>query len=274
MNDRHSSWTVRALTMLFGFVLLDITCARGESVPARGAVDSRVRTAIYDSNQVYRLRGYVGYQIDLQFESGETFVGLGAGDIDGLSFAAQDNHLFLKPKAAKVGTNLTVLTTRRSYQFDYTASSLQPRAGDWDVIYSVRFTYSPPAGPGSADGLNRLLEQSAAGSRRNVDYWYCGSAAVKPIAAWDDGVHTRLRFAAKAEQPAIFVENDDGTESLLNFSMETGDVVVHRVVRQMIVRRGRLVGRIINKGFSGSGDRLQSGTVSPRVERATVGVQP
>ena len=40
--------------------------------------------APYDSEQVYRLRGFVGYQIDLEFEAGETFVGLGAGDIEGL----------------------------------------------------------------------------------------------------------------------------------------------------------------------------------------------
>ena len=39
-----------------------------------------------------------------------------------MSFVAADNHLFLKPKAAKVGTNLTILTTRRTYQMDYSAN--------------------------------------------------------------------------------------------------------------------------------------------------------
>src|SRR5258708_40361600 len=36
------------------------TTARGEIVPPRGAVDSRIRTAAYDGDQVYRLRGFVG----------------------------------------------------------------------------------------------------------------------------------------------------------------------------------------------------------------------
>ena len=85
-----------------------------------------MRTAAYDGDQVYRLRGFVGYQIDLEFEAGETFVGLGAGDIEGLSYFGQDNHLFLKPKAAKVATNLTVLTNRRRYQIDYTAVPQRP----------------------------------------------------------------------------------------------------------------------------------------------------
>jgi len=35
------------------------------------------------------------------------------------------------------------------------------------------------------------------------------------------------------------------------------------------VRRGLLVGCIVNKGFDGGGLRLESGTVSPEVQRQT-----
>ena len=75
--------------------------ALAETVPSRGVVDSRIRSSIYNGDEVYRLRGFVGYQIDIEFEPGEIFSGLGAGDMEGLSFVGQDNHLFLKPKAAK-----------------------------------------------------------------------------------------------------------------------------------------------------------------------------
>jgi type IV secretion system protein VirB9 len=255
-------------------LLLDAMSARAEMIPARGAVDSRIRVAVYSSQEVYRLHGYVGYQIDLQFEPGETFVGLGAGDVEGLSFVSQDNHLFIKPKAARVSTNLTVLTTRRPYQFDYTVSAQSPDPGTADVIYSLRFSYTPAAKSGADGLLDKLLDGPDDHRPRNIDYWYCGSRAVKPVAASDDGVHTRLRFGGKSEQPAIFVLNDDGSESLLNFSMDDGDVVLHRVVRQLIVRRGKLTGRIVNKDFTGFGDRLQSGTVTPNVERTTESTHP
>ncbi len=79
---------------------------------------------------------------------------------------------------------------------------------------------------------------------------------LKPAGASDDGVHTRLRFAANADLPAIFVRNEDGSESLLNFSMDAGDVIVHRVAKRFILRRGRLIGCVINKGFAGGGTRL------------------
>ncbi len=240
----------------------------------RGVADARIRTAAYDANQVYRIQGYVGYEIDIQFEQGESFVGIGAGDIDALSFVSQDNHLFIKPKAAHINTNLTVLTTRRPYQFAYTASSLRADGSEPEVIFAVHFSYPLNNEDVVADGINRMFQQSGAERARNVDYWYCGSATIQPTAASDDGIHTRLRFAAKAEQPAIFVQNEDGSESLLNFSMDAGDVVIHRVVRQLVLRRGRLTGMITNKGFIGSGERLESGTVSSKVERVGEGPRP
>ena len=257
--------------------ILTLFCASvalAETVPLRGIADSRIRTAVYDGNEVYRIHGFVGYEIDIQFEPGEYFVGIGTGDIEGVSFVSQDNHLFIKPKARRVSTNLTVVTTRRPYQFAYTASAPNPRDADGDMIFAVRFSYPASHGDVVADGIDRMLQQSAAARTLNFDYGYCGSPSVKPVAASDDGIHTRLRFAAKAEQPGIFVLNDDGSESLLNFTMDGDEVVIHRVVRQLIVRRGRLVGRIVNKGFTGSGERLESGTVSPTVERLGEGRRP
>src|ERR1700733_5083805 len=123
--------------------LLHANIPLAETVPVRGIVDSRIRVAAYNADEVYKLRGFVGYQIDLEFEPGETFTGLGAGDLEGLSFVGQDNHLFLKPKAARVATNLTVLTSRRHYQFDYVAFSQRPAVDELGVIYSLRFTYPP-----------------------------------------------------------------------------------------------------------------------------------
>ena len=58
------------------------------------AVDGRIRTVVYGADEVYRLRGYVGYQIDLEFQEGERFVGLGAGDVESITVGAEGNHLF------------------------------------------------------------------------------------------------------------------------------------------------------------------------------------
>jgi type IV secretion system protein VirB9 len=250
--------------------------AGGAQEPGSGALphqDGRLRALTYNAGQVYRLHGYVGYQVDLEFEAGESFVGLGAGDVEGISFASQANHLFLKPRAPRVRTNLTVLTTRRSYHFEYeVASAAGPDPHDPDLVYGLRFLYAPVAP--SEDVAAHALEAPAGDAPANRDYWFCGSPTLQPLAAFDDGVHTHLRFNPRNEMPAIFVQNEDGSESLLNFNVQSGEVVIHRVANRFVLRRGKLQGCVVNRSFTGSGHELQSGTVATDVERATRGPVP
>lgn len=234
------------------------------------AADARIRTAAYDPDGIYVLHGVVGYQIDLEFEAGETFTGLGAGDIEALAFVGRDNHLFIKPKADRVATDLTVLTSRRRYLIDY---SVAPHAGE-PLTYALRFTYPATPATQQAAQIDSDLKAAATARPRNVDYWYCGAPTLRPVAASDDGVHTRLSFAANAELPAVFVHNDDGSESLLNFSMDAGDLVIHRVARRYVLRRGASRGCIVNQGYHGGGSRLDSGTVAAGVQRRVEIVRP
>ena len=265
---KRGSYSGALSAMLAAVLLGSPAAALSEVTPRPGVRDSRVRTAYYDPEQIYRLQAHVGYQIELEFEAGESVIGQGGGDLEGIVLAAADNHVFLKPKAADVSTNLTIATNRRRYRFDYVVNPGPPDPDESAVMYLVRFTYPPTlnAGPSAAERIEQALA-SAHERPRNVDYWYCGHPSVKPTAASDDGVHTRLTFDATHELPALFVRNDDGSESLLNFSIEDGDVIVHRVARRFIVRRGRLTGCVVNQAFTGSGARLESGTVAPSVRR-------
>jgi type IV secretion system protein VirB9 len=270
-----AAWSSLATGLLAaGLLSLTARPSTANAVAPAAFTDARIRTVAYAADEVYRLEGYVGYQIDLEFEAGESFVGLGAGDLEGLTFTAQDNHLFLKPRSGGVDTNLTVLTNRRAYHFDYFSSERRSDAVAGDVIYVLRFAYPQRRSEHVAEALEQSLARAAETRGHNLNYSYRGSSELKPVAAWDDGVQMRLRFASQQELPAIFVSNDDGGESLLNFSIDSGEVVVQRVARQFIVRRGRLRGCIFNQGFTGRGERLESGTIAPSVERVTKGVRP
>lgn len=265
-------WPGIVLLMLLSLVAVAPACVIASVVPQPLGSDPRIRTAGYDTGQVYSLHGVVGYQIDLEFEADERFSGLAAGDIEGVSFVAEGNHLFIKPKAASVQTNLTVITSRRQYQFDYVTDPSGSVAAQRDVMYVVRFTYPPQQGANAqAVGLEQQFAAGVAARSRNLDYWSCGADGLRPRAAWDDGVQTHLDFGPRAEMPAIFVRNDDGSESLLNFSVEGEEVVIHRVAHRLVLRRGALTACILNRGYDGSGERLPSGTVAPQVERVRKG---
>ncbi|MBB6095018.1 type IV secretion system protein VirB9 [Povalibacter uvarum] len=274
MSMRRSLACCALALLLFG----GANVTRAESVPAPGLIDPRIRTTTYRDEEVYHLQGFVGYGLELVFQEGEQFVGHAGGDLDAIMFGAHENHVVLKPRAANVGTNFVVYTNRRAYRFDYTVADRRPDPLNDEVIYAVRFTYPPspaiPAGPTPAEQVESNLAAAREIRPRNIDYWFCGHPAVKPVAAFDDGVHTRLTFDSKTELPAIFVRGEDESESLLNFSVDDGDIVIHRVAREFIIRRGRLTGCVVNKGFVGTGERLESGTVAPSVWRERKGARP
>jgi type IV secretion system protein VirB9 len=247
--------------------LLRVGVVAAAVVPVPGAVDARVRELEYREEQVVSLVGYVGYHIHLELAPGETFVALGAGDSAAVDVAAEGPHVMLKPKATRVATNLTLVSSRRVYHFEYRSIDAPPPLES--AIFALRFRYgpapatvSPAATPVPATA--RVVEPPRP---VNHDYWYCGSPWLRPVLVSDDGVQTRLTFSTRGEWPAIFVRNEDGSESLLNFHAEGTTAVVHRVAPAFVLRRGRLVGCVENRGFAGSGVFLSSGVAERGVAR-------
>jgi type IV secretion system protein VirB9 len=268
----------------FGATVLLVACGTAVAavVPPAGAVDPRVREIEFREGQVVSITGYVGYHIDLELEPGEQFVALGAGDSAGVDVAAQGSHVLVKPKAARVATNLTLISSRRVYHFEYRSYEAQPP--EMSAIFALRFRYpvapsgvtpaatsqpfsssAPP--PAATVAEWEAVTPPAPARAVNAEYWYCGSPWLKPNAASDDGVQTRLTFSSRGEWPAIFVANPDGSESLANFHAEGTTAVVHRVAGKFVLRRGQLVGCVENRGYAGSGDWVENGTLDPGESR-------
>ena len=269
---------LRTIVRVFLLCALTPPCVHAELTPAPGLVDPRVRVVVYDAEQVIRLHGFVGYQIHFQFAEGETFVNLAAGDNKALDVGYEANHLVLKPLAEKVATNITVITNRRVYQFDYSASAERPDLDRGDVIYSLRFIYPQEEARRAAEALEQERANSKLASEtperlRNSNYWGCGASAIRPQSVYDNGVQTRLKFAAHSEFPTMYVKNDDESESLVNFTVDNDEVVIHRVARSFVLRRGKLVACVQNRSFDGGGQRLQTQTLVPGVERITKGIK-
>ena len=246
------------------------TVLANPQVPATaGSDEPSIRYVRYSADHIYRLRGRVGYEIDLQFAPGERFIGLGVGDSKAIKVAAATDHLFIKPVVSRVSTDMTVLTNRRTYVFNYRVEPVGASASK-SIVYAMRFQYPHAALRRSAAArrrqrLERALSRAEHAPPGNTDYWFCGSAALKPRAAWDDGAETHLVFPSREQLPAVFRLNSDGSESLVNFHMRGAQMVIQGIARRWVLKRGRLTGCIVNRSFAGSGRRLASGTISPRV---------
>lgn len=103
------------------------------------ATDSRIKTYVYNPNDVYLIIINTGFQTSIEFEPGEKIQNMSMGDMYSWSLNSVHNRLFIKPLEDNVRTNMTILTNMRSYQFDIVSSSNKQNLKD--VAYVVRFYY-------------------------------------------------------------------------------------------------------------------------------------
>jgi len=104
--------------------------------------DSRIKTYIYNPNEVYLLVVHYGFQSQIEFSKGEEVKTISLGDSYAWKITPLENRLFIKPMEKNIRTNMTILTNKRSYQFDIVAKELDVE-DDKDLVYVVRFYYPP-----------------------------------------------------------------------------------------------------------------------------------
>jgi type IV secretion system protein VirB9 len=80
-----------------------------------------------------------------------------------------------------------------------------------------------------------------------------------------------MRFPANQQVPAIYQVESSGTESLIPFDVRGEFVVVHAVVQQLRLRRGRDVLCIYNQRFEPYGVNPATGTAASDVQRTDQG---
>ena len=237
---------------------------------ANPPTDARLKIVDFEPSSVLQLTGFVGYHIHFEFAPDERFVNLGAGDTAAVDVGAEANHLFLKPRAPGPGTNLTILTNRHTYFIDFRALARAPRADE--AVYSVMYRYPQElpilaGGPGGSVSNTAGVALSRPVSNRN--YWFCGSNALRPVYAADDGLQLHLKFPAQAELPAIYVQSNTGEETIVNSHVEGDTVVIHRLAKRFVLRRGNEVACVVDRGSAERQQRADSGTVDPEILRTT-----
>jgi type IV secretion system protein VirB9 len=102
------------------------------------ATDSRIKTYVYNENDVYLLLINTGFQSSIEFEKGEKVQTLSLGDSYSWSITPVDNRLVIKPLENNVRTNMMVITNIRNYQFDIVSKSDD---NNQDISYVVKFYY-------------------------------------------------------------------------------------------------------------------------------------
>lgn len=106
--------------------------------------DNRIKTYIYNPNEVYMLVLHFGFQSNIEFAKGEKIETIVLGDTYAWKITPLDNRIFIKPMEKNIQTNMTVITNKRTYQFDIVAKELETDLKgnvEKDLVYVIRFYY-------------------------------------------------------------------------------------------------------------------------------------
>lgn len=211
-------------------------------VPRPGAGDPRIHEVDYDPAAVVELRSALGLQLSVEFDPAEKIENVAIGDSLGWQVTPnrRANLLFLKPMSARPPTNMTVITNIRRYNFQLTVTRTPTRA----TPFSVRFLYAPPVVAYIAPP-----PPPPPPAERNAAYSWDGSTHALPVKVFDDGQDTYFTFRVSEDLPAIFAIEADGGEAVVNTREYQGYLVVDRIARGFVLRRGKDVTRIYNDGF-------------------------
>jgi type IV secretion system protein VirB9 len=243
-----TQWLLAALAVLL------MPCAGlAEVRPTPGQADSRIRSVLYDPDQVVLLEGVLGYATTVEFAPGEKIENVSIGDSLGWQITPnrRANLLFIKPVDKAAPTDMTVVTNLRRYNFDLRV--IQPRGRRHaDVTIELRFDYPTPA-----QAVVEAASQPAAKAPEtpqvaNSAYVFKGVLRGLPTAVFDDGQATYFQFGANTDYPAILAVDDDGKEAV-NISYRDGYMVVDRLAGAFVLRRGAEVTRVTNNGYKGRG---------------------
>ena len=225
---------MRRLALLLACVAAS---ASAQVRPQPGGGDPHLQSVDYNSGQIVQLYGAPGYEMTVELSPDEQVQNVAVGDPGAwqVSVDHAGDHLFLKPTAADVATNMTVITSVRVYNFDLHALP-QPAS---DMPYTVHFSYPAPAVAPSAYVDVSSLKTSLSRYKISGDKW------LRPDSVSDDGEHTYISWSREKPIPAVYAIGDSGQETLANGAMRNDVYVVDGVPGRLDFRIDERIARAV-----------------------------
>lgn len=185
--------------------------------------DPRVRSVMFQENDVVRVDTKLRFITAIEFATGETVKAVLAGDTKSFEIVRlkSGNVISIKPLVRRARTNVNIYTDRRTYVLDVREGRRKR------LTHRVRFDYPAPP-PDEAQLIAAGVIPGPAIAR---DYSAAGTADFRPIEAWDDGTATYFRFSRNARRPAIFWSDETGADYATNTTQIDGNTVKVNLIR-------------------------------------------
>ncbi len=261
-NQIRTSLFWLQLATLFA-VFMFFSSASFSQIPI--TTDSRIRTLVYNPNEVYELKFYYNYQSFIEFSEDEDIEMISVGEAFAWRLTPAGKRLFIRPLEIAAHTNMTIITNKRTYHFDIRSSEFNGKA-DEDLVYTIRFFYPqigqplpiPPQlampNPGAKiiqaitktpfpgaridEDLPNILERNPEEGELNFNYSFAGqSDNINPLKVYDNNNETLLQFSNNnLVIPSISIVGQDGSERGVEYFIRDDYVVVQEIAAQFTLR--------------------------------------
>lgn len=241
-------------------LLISLFCVAttwANQVPRGLATDNRIKIVAYNANDVVTIHGSHFVSTAVYLDKNESILHVDVGDPLAWKVTPSKDApyiLFLEPQLPQSDTNMTVITTKRSYQFRlFTNHGDTPQSKN--VIFSLKFNYPEEEQAqfeSELAGLQRSFLDNAPNNavKWNYNYSFYGSKRLAPIQAVDNGTFTIFKFPKNTIVPGIFAVDGHRNESLVNFRVEGDYVFIQGIRHQYTLRNGEDVTTVYNDSIS------------------------
>lgn len=254
--------------VIFLLLFCNIISVNANEIPI--TTDSRIKTLVYNVNEIHQLKFHYGYQSYIEFAEGEKIETISVGEPFAWKLTPMGQRLFVRALEISAHTNMTLITNKRTYHFDIKSGEYDGKI-DEELVYVVRFYYpeiieevvkTPPidrtqemqsSRTSSVPIVNKPLpakrnkylrvdsqydEILQDGSKRNFDYKIVGYAGdIMPLKIFNDASRTYFQFKNNnLIIPSIFVVDAFGGERPVNYIIEEDFVVIDSVELQFSLR--------------------------------------
>jgi type IV secretion system protein VirB9 len=213
--------------------------------------DSRIKTLVYNPNEVFNVTTHYGYQSNIEFGAKETIETISVGDRVAWQISPAGRRLFIRAMEENARTNMTVITNLHAYQFDLRSSSADAVFGSEELTYVVRFFYPEEGAMAQAPGgympmppvaaapiATGSVPEVAASPAFNYRYTFSGPNTIAPVKIYDDGKRTFFKFTGSVTPRIAIITAKGDTVDVPATRMADGTVSVNAVAPRFSIRKG------------------------------------
>lgn len=214
-------------------------------------MDSRIKTYIYNPNEVFPVILHYGYHNHIDFPKNEFITNVIVGNRADWDITNNGNRIFLQTYSRSAHTNMTVITNKRTYEFDLIAKG-ELQETDYDLAYAIRFYY-----PEEAKVVDAKYDENESPvtmeisdlvkGKINANYVYKGDPDLTPIVAFNDDRHTYLKFKNNIT-PKVETYSKNGAKKEVKVFSYNGYIIINNIFSKIRLSYNKKVVNLYNKG--------------------------